>query len=129
MNVSGQENYYPPKSPISTGLCGRCPKCGEGQLFDGYLSLADECRKCGLSFSFADAGDGPAVFIILIAGFAVVAAALFTEVAYQPPYWVHAALWLPLVLALTIGLLRPMKGVLVNQQFSTKAEEARYGGD
>jgi len=115
-------------SPITTGMRARCPRCGQGKLFDGYLKPASRCASCGLDFSFADAGDGPAVFIILIAGFAVVAAALFTEVAYQPPYWVHAVLWLPLVLILTLGLLRPMKGVLINQQYHSDAEQGRLFG-
>ncbi|WP_342644128.1 DUF983 domain-containing protein [Rhodoligotrophos ferricapiens] len=119
--------YYPPVNPVATGLRGRCPRCGQGKLFKGFLDLRERCPVCGLDYSFADAGDGPAVFIILIAGFVVVGAALFTEVAYQPPYWVHAALWLPLILVLTLGLLRPMKGILICQQYNAKAQEAQHG--
>ncbi|WP_137390318.1 DUF983 domain-containing protein [Rhodoligotrophos defluvii] len=120
--------YHPPLNPVATGLRARCPRCGQGRLFQGYLGLAKQCPACGLNYDFADAGDGPAVFIILIAGFVVVGAALFTEVAYQPPYWVHAILWLPLILALTLGLLRPVKGILINQQFHAGAQEGRLGG-
>jgi uncharacterized protein (DUF983 family) len=91
------------------GLSCACPRCGKGRLFEGFLTLRPRCEMCGLDYDFADAGDGPAVFIILFAGFIVVGAALVTEVVYRPPYWVHAALWLPLIAILTLGPLRPMK--------------------
>jgi uncharacterized protein (DUF983 family) len=110
---------------ITRGLRGRCPRCGEGKLFAGFLGLRPRCEHCGLDFSFADAGDGPAVFVILIGGFIVVFAALITEVLYQPPYWVHAALWLPLVLLVTLAPLRPIKGLLIALQYHHKAAEGR----
>ena len=119
----------PSVSPYAAGLRGRCPRCGEGRLFAGYLTLAPRCERCDLDYSFADAGDGPAVFVILIAGFVVVGLALVTEATWRPPYWLHAALWLPLLLALTLGLLRPLKGLLVALQFHHKAEEGRLDGD
>jgi uncharacterized protein (DUF983 family) len=106
-------------------LRSRCPRCGQGKLFAGYLTLAPRCDRCDLDFSFADAGDGPAVFVILIAGFVVVGAALVTEAVWRPPYWLHAAMWVPLLLIVTLGLLRPLKGLLVALQFHHKAEEGR----
>jgi uncharacterized protein (DUF983 family) len=111
--------------PIGRGLRGRCPRCGEGKLFQGFLGLRPRCEQCGLDFSFADAGDGPAVFVILIGGAIVVFAALMTEVVYQPPYWVHAALWLPLILIVTLAPLRPIKGLLIALQYHHKAAEGR----
>src|SRR6185312_10583974 len=117
----------PDRLPISRGLRGRCPRCGEGTLFAGFLSLRPRCERCGLDFSFADAGDGPAVFVILIGGFIVVFAALITEVLYQPPYWLHAALWLPLILIVTLGPLRPAKGLLIALQYHHRAAEKRFG--
>jgi uncharacterized protein (DUF983 family) len=110
------------------GLACKCPRCGKGKLFDGFLTLRSRCDACELDYDFADAGDGPAVFIILFAGFVVVGAALVTEVIYQPPYWVHAALWLPLIALLTLGPLRPMKGLLIALQFHHKAAEGRLTG-
>jgi uncharacterized protein (DUF983 family) len=117
--------------PISRGLRGRCPRCGEGRLFQGFLALRPACEKCGLDYSFADAGDGPAVFVILFGGFVVVFAALITEVVYQPPYWLHAALWLPLILIVTLAPLRLIKGLLIVLQYHHKAAEGRleYRGD
>jgi len=111
--------------PIGCGLRGRCPRCGEGHLFSGFLSLRPKCERCGLDYSFADSGDGPAVFVILIAGFIVVFAALITEILYQLPYWVHAVLWLPLVLVVTLAPLRMVKGLLIALQYHHKAAEGR----
>jgi uncharacterized protein (DUF983 family) len=119
----------PSVSPYTAGLRGRCPRCGEGPLFAGYLTLAPRCSHCNLDFSFADSGDGPAAFVILIAGFIVVMSALATEVAWRPPYWVHAALWLPLIVILSLILLRVTKGVLITLQYHHKAEEGRLDRD
>jgi uncharacterized protein (DUF983 family) len=115
----------PTTNPVLAGIAGRCPRCGEGHLFNGFLSLAPRCERCGLDYAFIDAGDGPAVFVILFAGFVVVAAALIVEVLYQPPFWLHALLWGPLILVLTLAPLRPIKGVLVALQYRNKAAEGR----
>ena len=123
--LSEDRALYPPQQPIATGLKGRCPRCGEGRLFDGFLKLAPRCRACGLDFSFADSADGPAVFIILFVGFVIAGGALLVEIAYSPPMWVHVVLWGPLVLILCLGLLRPLKGVLVAQQYVHRAAEGR----
>jgi uncharacterized protein (DUF983 family) len=111
--------------PIGRGLRGRCPRCGKGSLFQGFLTLRPHCESCGLDYGFADAGDGPAVFVILIGGAIVVFAALITEFAYQPPYWLHAVLWLPLILIVTLAPLRPIKGLLIALQYHHKAAEGR----
>lgn len=116
---------HPPPPAFVTGITGRCPRCGRGKLFDGYLRLAERCRNCGLDLAFADSGDGPAVFLILIVGFIVVGAALITEIAYRPPYWVHAVLWAPLAIGLPLVLLRPAKGLMVALQYKHDARESR----
>ncbi len=120
-----RQPYYAAISPISAGVRGRCPRCGRGPLFNGYLGTAKSCSSCDLDYSFADAGDGPAVFIILIVGFIVVGLALVVEISYQPPYWLHAIMWLPLAVGLPLLLLRPAKGILVCQQYSQEAQEGR----
>ena len=109
------------------GLACRCPRCGQGKLYAGYLTLRANCPACGLDYGFIDSGDGPAVFVIMIAGAIVVTAALVTEVKYQPPFWVHAALWLPLTLAVTLWPLRAIKSLLIALQFHHKASEGRVG--
>ena len=94
-------------------------------MFQGFLQLRPRCESCGLDFNFADAGDGPAVFVILIGGAIVVGAALITEVVYQPPYWLHAMLWLPLILLVTLAPLRPVKGLMIALQYHHRAQEGR----
>ncbi|HEY5065049.1 MAG TPA: DUF983 domain-containing protein [Xanthobacteraceae bacterium] len=113
---------------IRAGLACKCPRCGKGKLFSGFLTPRPRCDVCGLDYKFADSGDGPAVFIMFPAGFIVVGAALITEAVYHPPYWVHAALWLPLILIVTLGPLRPMKGMMIALQYFHKAAESRFGG-
>ena len=111
---------------ILTGLSGRCPRCRQGSLFSGFLSVGKKCEACGLDYAFADAGDGPAVFVILISGFIVVGAALIVEVIYQPPFWLHALLWGPLILVVTLLPLRLLKGLLIVLQYHHDAAEGRF---
>ena len=85
--------------PTKAAIAGKCPRCGEGKLFDGFLQLAKTCDTCGLDYGFADSGDGPAVLVTLLAGFLVVGLALWVEVAYEPPFWVHLVIFLPLTSA------------------------------
>ena len=110
---------------VLRGLACKCPRCGRGRLYAGFLRLAAKCDACGLDYTFIDSGDGPAVFIIMIAGAIVVASALIVEIKYQPPFWVHAALWLPLTLAVTLWPLRAAKSLLIALQFHHKAAEGR----
>jgi uncharacterized protein (DUF983 family) len=107
------------------GIACRCPRCGKGKLYAGFLTLAPRCESCGLDYAFIDAGDGPAIFIIMLAGAIVVASALIVEVKYQPPFWLHAVLWLPLIAATTLLPLRAMKSLLIALQFHHKAAEGR----
>lgn len=115
-------------SSLEGGLRGCCPRCGEGKLFAGFIDLAPKCESCGLDYGFADSGDGPAVFIMMIAGFLIVGLVLWVEYTWSPPYWVHIVLWLPLTLILTLGLIRPLKSWLVAQQYRHKAAEGRLEG-
>ena len=98
---------------IRSGLLCRCPRCGRGKLLQGFLNLRPRCEACGLDYGFADAGDGPAIFVMLLAGFVVVGSALIVEFRYAPPFWIHAVLWLPLILVTTLFPLRAIKGLLI----------------
>jgi uncharacterized protein (DUF983 family) len=111
-------------SPFRTGLACRCPRCGRGKLFKGFLGLQDRCSACGLDLSKADSGDGPAVFIMLLLGAVIVFLALMVEIRYTPPLWVHALIWPPLILGGAIGMLRPMKATLIALQYRNKASES-----
>jgi len=91
----------------------RCPACGKTKLFSGYLKVNPVCSNCGAPLGLARADDAPPYFTIFIVGHFIVGAMWSVERAYQPPLWVHAAIWLPLTLALTLLLLRPIKGATV----------------
>jgi uncharacterized protein (DUF983 family) len=111
-------------NPFVAGIACRCPNCGKGKLFDGYLRVAERCGVCGFDLRAADSGDGPAVFIILIVGFIACFGLLFTEIAYRPPIWVELAVW-PLVGGvLCLALLRPAKGLMLAMQLHNRASEA-----
>jgi uncharacterized protein (DUF983 family) len=115
--------HYPPVDPVAVGLRGRCPRCGQGALFDGLLKVKDRCANCKLDYSFADAGDGPAVFVIMIVGFIVVGFAMWLEINYSPPIWLQALIWLPVATILCLTGLRMIKGVLIALQYRNKAAE------
>ena len=119
------ENFYPPLSPVTAGIKGKCPRCGRGRLFNGYLTVAKSCSSCGLDFSFADGGDGAAWFVMLIAGFFGVGSILGIEVAYSPAWWVHVLIAIPVLIIMPMILLRPVKGMLLCQQWKTNAQEGR----
>jgi uncharacterized protein (DUF983 family) len=119
------ENYYPPLSPLKTGLRGKCPRCGRGKLFASYLGVAKSCASCGLSFSFADAGDGATWFVMLFACVFGVGSILGVEVAYAPEWWVHMLIAIPVLVIAPIILLRPVKGLLLAQQWLTGAEQGK----
>jgi uncharacterized protein (DUF983 family) len=112
-------------STVWAGIAGHCHRCGRGKMFSRLLTVAPGCDACGLSYGFADAGDGPAVFVMLFAGFLIVGLALLIEVLYEPPYWVYFVIFLPLTVVVCLGLLRPLKGSLLALQYRTKAELGR----
>jgi uncharacterized protein (DUF983 family) len=113
-------------NPLLAGLRGRCPNCGEGHLFDGYLKVAPACEACGFDLSKADSGDGPTVFVLLVAGFIGMFGMLFTLVALHPPAWLLLLIWVPAILILSLALLRPFKGAMLAAQFMNKASESRH---
>ncbi len=106
-------------------LSGSCPKCGARTLFDGIINFAPKCRACGLDFTQFNVGDGPAAFLTLIIGAVIVILALVTDSAFQPPWWVHMLLWLPLTAGLVIGGLRGCKAWLLISEYRRGAVEGQ----
>ncbi|RWG59468.1 MAG: DUF983 domain-containing protein [Mesorhizobium sp.] len=115
--------YNETTNPALTGARGLCPRCQEGHLFFGFLTLAPECEACGLDYSFADPADGPAFFSMSIVAFPALAFALWLQLGFNPPYWVHVVTTLPLTVGACVLLLRPLKGWLVCSQYFHKAQE------
>lgn len=121
--------HYPQLDPFSTGFRGCCPRCGQGRLFDGFLKVKPSCAACRLDYSFADAGEGPAVFVMLIVGFVVLGSALWLQLNYEPPVLLQAVIWIPVSVGLALFLLRAMKGVMIALQYRNNAGEGRIDRD
>jgi uncharacterized protein (DUF983 family) len=121
-----QEVVGTKQSIISTGLRCRCPRCGQGRLFDGFLKLRPRREVCGLDYSFADPADGPAFFVMMIMAIPTTAFGMWVELAYDPPLWIHLVTTLPFLLLSCIPPIRPFKGLLIASQYVNKAEEVRF---
>ena len=104
-------------SPFAARFACRCPRCGEGRLFSGYLKVAPRCEACDLDLSFADSGDGPAVFVIFAVAPIVVILAFITEALFHPAPWMHLVLWIPTIIILTLLFLRPFKATMIALQY------------
>ena len=113
-------------SPILNAVFGNCPRCGGGRLFSGYLKVSVKCPACGLDYNNHDAADGPVVPIMLIVGFLSAGGALWLELAFYPPTWVHLIIWLPMILLLSIALLRPFKALFIGAQFKFRSERDKF---
>jgi uncharacterized protein (DUF983 family) len=115
-----------PPSPWAAGLRLRCPECGKGPVFAGYLKFQDACPVCGANFRAADAGDGPAVFIILIVGAIVTPLLIVLQFGLHLPSLVALVLTLIAAVLLCLGLLPPFKATLFALQWKHKASEATH---
>ncbi len=98
-------------------LLGLCPRCGAKTLFAGWVRFADRCRACGQDLTQFNVGDGPAAFLILIVGAVIVGLAIWFELAFDPPWWLHVILWLPLTVAGVIWGLRVAKAALLHSEY------------
>ncbi|MGJ8563141.1 MAG: DUF983 domain-containing protein [Alphaproteobacteria bacterium] len=113
-------------SPFTTGLKGRCPACGEGALFDGFLKFSQRCEGCGADFDIEDAGDGPAVFVILIVGIVIIPLALAFQLITDAPMWLTMLIWMPILVMSCLALLRPLRGIMFSLQWVNQAREAGH---
>ena len=115
----------PPPWPVPSlftamgrGLRGRCPACGKGRLFAGFLRVAPECGHCHAPLGLARADDGPPYFTILIVGHIVIPAMLIMQKTSDPPTWLLSTIFIPLTIVLALGLIRPVKGATVGLMLS-----------
>ncbi len=116
------EACYDTISPFKAGFACRCPRCGEGKLFAGFLDVVDRCAVCDLDLTQQNSGDAPAVFIIFILGGVVVGLAFLFETTFAPPMWLHLLIWFPLILGGSIGLLRPFKAIMIALQYKHRVQ-------
>jgi len=112
-------------SPFMTGLMCRCPRCGKGRLFKGFLGVMPACEVCGLDFAFAHSGDGPAIFVIFIVSPVVILLAMILEALVHPAPYVHLIVWIPVTIILCLALLRPFKATMIALQHRNTAGEGR----
>jgi uncharacterized protein (DUF983 family) len=105
--------HAPAGVALLRGALGRCPACGQGRLFNGYLRVVDECSHCHAPLGRIRADDAPPYFTIFIAGHVLLPAVFLVEKAWQPEMWVHMAIWLPAFAIVCTLLLRPVKGAVV----------------
>lgn len=127
MSAHSDPEFNVSRRPAGLSLPGRCPRCSNGDLFDGpfTLTVKPACERCGLDYSFADAGDGPAVFAIFILGVLVLGGALIAEFKFGVPAWGHVLIWGILTPTLALVLLRWLKARLISGQFKHSAGEGR----
>jgi len=120
----------PPRRRIGralwNGLKCKCPNCGKGAVFQGFLTVGDKCSGCGQEFHHHRADDAPPYFAIMIVGHVVVSLVLAVEIAYRPALWIHAALWIPLTIVLALAVLRPIKGAIVAYQWALRMHGFEY---
>ena len=111
--------------PVETGLRGKCPQCGEGSLFKGFLSFHDRCEACHADFTIEDAGDGPTVFVIFLVGIFIVPMALGFSMVVNAPLWLTYLIWIPIIILVSLLLLRLLRGVMFNLQWKHNALEIK----
>ncbi len=118
------------------GLKGRCPACGEGKLFRAFLKVNNHCPHCREALYHQRADDLPAYLTIVVVGHIVVPAMLYVEKAYAPALWLHAAIWLPMTVILSLLFIQPIKGATVGMQwaaymhgFDPHSPDAKLGED
>lgn len=116
---------YPPVSPYAAGVKGKCPRCGNGALFENFLELRKACAVCKLDYTKADPGDGPAVFVIFIVGFIAIAVAFVARRVWFAPVWLAFLISAGLAAVAIVALLRPLKATLIALQYANNAEEGR----
>ncbi|MCR9221285.1 MAG: DUF983 domain-containing protein [Alphaproteobacteria bacterium] len=121
---SGHPSRYP--SPYRTGLAGRCPRCGQGRLFAGFLKVAPRCERCGLDLSREDAGDGAVPFLILLIGAIGVGFGMIFLLGFDWSVWATLFVTVPLIAILTLASIPKAKGLLIALQFVNKAGDTGH---
>ena len=116
--------YYPRQSSLKTGLRCACPRCGQGKLYAGLLTVSERCSVCDFDYGRLNTDDGAAFFIIVLYSALILPLAAWFQFAVEPPIWVHFMIWIPLIVVGAISLMRPFKAWLVAQQFKHNVDDA-----
>ena len=116
---------YQTPDTTRAAIRGLCPQCAASGLFRSIIDFSAKCTACGLDFGQFNVGDGPAAFLIMIVGAIVTILAIIVQLNFEPPFWVHILLWVPVILGLVLGLLRIAKGALLVLEYRNRAREGR----
>lgn len=103
---------------VMRGFGQHCPACGKGDIYGAFLKVADTCPACREELHHQRADDAPPYFTMLITGHVIVGALMTVETTYAPPLWVHALIWGPLVVLMSLWLLPRIKGALIGYQWA-----------
>ena len=109
---------HPLGPALRRGFAKRCPRCGEGRLFEGYLKVRRQCPSCGEELFHHRADDGPAYLTILIVGHIVGFAMHFAWVQFRPDPLLFATTLTVLAVALSLWMLPRLKGAIVGYQWA-----------
>ena len=101
----------------------RCPRCHQGRLYKSWLEIADNCSECGLYYAAREQGDGPASVSVLFVGALVAITASIVEIKFEPPFWLHAVLWVPLIIIVSLRSLKFVKAALVAMQYQYRKDD------
>jgi uncharacterized protein (DUF983 family) len=110
----------PLKPALWRGWRRRCPNCGAGTLFAGYLKVRPTCPSCGEALHHQRADDGPAYLTILVVGHLMAPAlhTLYTRFHLEP--LVLASVLSVLCVGLSLYLLPRIKGAMIALQWSRR---------
>lgn len=108
---------------LSNIMIGTCPRCAKGRIFSGFLAMRSHCPNCNLHINAREQGDGPAFFGIVVIGTLAVIGAATIEIIYEPPYWLHAAIWPLFIVVGSLACLRFAKAALLNIQYGLRPQD------
>jgi len=103
-----------------------CPNCHKTSIFSGFLSVHEKCPQCGYALGSEETGDGPMFFVIVLMGFLICGLAVWVELRYQPPMWLHAVIWGPAIIILSPLMLRLSKGWLITYQYGLSQNKENH---
>jgi uncharacterized protein (DUF983 family) len=121
METAARPDAARPLGPaLARGLARRCPACGRGGLFDGFLAVRAACPACGEAFAGHRADDAPAWATMLVVGHAMVPLILAARAIEGWPVEAHMALWPLVALGLCLALLPRVKGAIVGWKWACR---------
>lgn len=113
---------------VRRGLALRCPHCGEGHLFRGFLKVRETCEVCGHDNSAYPSDDAPPYLTLVLVGHVILPLVFWSDRAWEPAMWVQFAIWLPLLAAITVATLPFMKGAVIGFAWATGVTRASVAG-